>query len=64
MRWVWNTIRKCLLSFVGAACYVMVFACVCAYFEWNPPAWAWFIVGWMGYDDLFNAMTYKPEEIG
>lgn len=50
---------KALLALIGAAWFLGVFWVVCRWTGWDAPAWAWFIVGWMGHNDFFDALTYK-----
>lgn len=56
-----SILAKSLAAMLGSAMALGLFWVVCWYFGWEPPTWAWFIVGWIGHNDFYDAMTYKRE---
>lgn len=56
------TLLKSILAFVGTAISLGIFWGVCRLCGWDAPAWAYFIVGWIGHNDFYDALTYKKDE--
>jgi hypothetical protein len=53
---------KSLASLPAAAIAIGVFYGVCYYAGWDAPGWAYFLAGWIGYNDLYDGLTYKRDD--
>jgi hypothetical protein len=54
-----SILLKGALAFIGAAIFAVMFGGIAMVLAWDVPAWAYFIVAWMGHNDAYDYLKYK-----